>query len=88
MRYIQIQFEDLNDAFEEMEYLVEATELSHRIVRRKNGWYKVVPFNNKADQKDSICELNIRNVVGERMLNARRGAKSQRRHSGVKRPVS
>ena len=82
------KFDDLDAAFEEMEYLVRTTELSHRIVRRKDGRYRVIPLHNKYDLKGTICELNIRNVVGEGRLNARRGAKSQRRSSGKKRAVS
>jgi hypothetical protein len=88
MRYSISTFDDLDAAFEEMEYLVGQTELSHRIVRRKDGRYRVIPFHNKEDQKGTICELNIRNIVGERLIHIRRGTKSQRRHSGKKGAVS
>jgi hypothetical protein len=88
MRYSIVTFEDLDAAFEEMEYLVGQTEMSHRIIQRKDGRYRVIPFNNKDEQKGSICELNIRNIVGERLINLRRGTKSQRRHSGKKGAVS
>jgi hypothetical protein len=88
MRYSKTIFDDLDAAFEEMEYLVGQTELSHRIVRRKDGRYRVIPFRNKEDQKGTICELNIRNIVGERFIHIRRGTKSQRRHSGKKGAVS
>lgn len=88
MQYSIVTFDDLDAAFEEMEYLVGQTEMSHRIIRRKDGRYRVIPFNNKDEQKGSICELNIRNIVGERLINLRRGTKSQRRHSGKKGAVS
>ena len=87
-QYLEVSFDSLEDAFEEMEFLVGATELSHRICRRKDGRYRVVPFHNKEDEKDSVCELNIRNIVGERLLNIRRGTKSQKKRAGVKGSVS
>jgi len=88
MQYTVVKFDDLDAAFEEMTFLVGQTDLSHRIVRRKDGQYRVIPFNNNDDEKDSVCELNIRNVVGERLLNIRRGTKSQKKRAGVQRSVS
>ena len=80
-------FNDLEAAFEELEYLVGSEGRSHRIIRTKKGMYRVdrLGYNAKGE---IICELNIRNVVGERLINLQRGAKPQRRQSGTKRAVS
>ena len=82
------QFNDLEAAFEELEYLVGLEGRSHRIIKTKKGMYRVRPFDGYDSKGEIICELNIRNVVGERVLNLQRGAKSQRRQSGKKRSVS
>lgn len=81
-------FNDLEAAFEELEYLVGSEGRSHRIIRTKKGMYRVKPFDGYDAKGENICELNIRNVVGERLINLQRGAKPQRRQSGTKRAVS
>lgn len=75
---VEISFDDLEVAFEEMEYLVRETQLSHRICRRKDGRYRVIPFDNKKDEKESICELNCRNTMGERLINDKRRVRSEK----------
>lgn len=81
-------FNDLEAAFEELEYLVGSEGRSHRIIRTQKGMYRVRPFEGYSAQGEIICELNIRNVVGESEINARRGAKLKRRVKGAKRSVS
>ena len=80
-------FDDLEAAFEELEYLVGSEGRSHRIIRTIKGMYRVdrLGYNAKGE---IICELNIRNVVGERLINLQRGVKPKRRQSGKKRAVS
>ena len=82
------QFNDLEAAFEELEFLVGSEGRSHRIIRTTKGMYRVKPFDGYDAKGEVICELNIRNVVGERLINLQRGAKLKRRQSGKKRSVS
>lgn len=82
------QFNDLEAAFEELEFMVGSEGRSHRIIKTTKGMYRVRPFDGYDAKGEIICELNIRNVVGERILNLQRGVKSQRRQSGKKRSVS
>jgi len=82
------QFNDLEAAFEELEFLVGSEGRSHRIIRTTKGMYRVKRFDGYDAKGEVICELNIRNVVGERLINLQRGAKLKRRQSGKKRSVS
>ena len=82
------QFNDLEAAFEELEFLVGSEGRSHRIIRTTKGMYRVKLFDGYDAKGEVICELNIRNVVGERLINLQRGAKLKRRQSGKKRSVS
>ena len=82
------QFNDLEAAFEELEFLVGSEGRSHRIIRTTKGMYRVKPFDGYDAKGEVICELNIRNVVGERLINLQRGAKLKRRVKGAKRAVS
>jgi len=82
------QFNDLEAAFEELEFLVGSEGRSHRIIRTTKGMYRVKSFDGYDAKGEVICELNIRNVVGERLINLQRGAKLKRRQSGKKRSVS
>ena len=81
-------FNDLEAAFEELEFLVGSEGRSHRIIRTIKGMYRVRPFDGYDAKGEVICELNIRNVVGEREINIRRGAKLKRRVKGAERAVS
>jgi hypothetical protein len=85
---IEISFDDIEVAFEEMEYLVWETGLSHRVCRRKDGRYRVVPFDNKKDEKDSICELNCRNTVGDRLINDKRRIRTAKGRTRVQGALS
>jgi len=91
MRIMKTKFDDLEAAFEEMEYLVGETNLSHQIVssHNKEDVFIVVQKGNASKQGVIYCELNIRNIVGESLLNLRRGFKPERRRvSGIKRALS
>ena len=82
-----VRFSDPLAAFEEMEYLVKETGRSHVIKKTKRGMYYVRQKGAYGTRKGIVCELNIRNVVGEREINARRGVKPKGRVEGAKRAL-
>lgn len=83
-----VRFSDPFAAFDEMEYMVKETGRSHLIIKTKAGLYRVVQKGSQNTNKGIVCELNVRNVVGDREINARRGVKPKGRVEGVKRAVS
>ena len=83
-----VRFSDPFAAFDEMEYLVANTGRSHVIKRTKRGMYYVRHKGIQGTNEGIVCELNVRNVVGDREINARRGVKPKGRVEGAKRLVS
>lgn len=73
------RFENLQDAFEEMEFLTKTTGRTHRLYARKKNGYRVVEALNGVQSDKLIAELNCRNLIGEKEINTRRGLKIKKR---------
>ena len=71
-------FDDIADAFEEMEFLAKTTGRTHRLYAKKKG-YRVVEATNKVEPSKLIAELNCRNIVGEEEINHMRGHSLKKR---------
>jgi len=70
-------FNDLQVAFEEMEFLVKETGRTHMILHSvsKELPYRVIERHGWANPRHLVAELNCRNVVGDKIINKRRGKK-------------
>ena len=81
-----MRFTDLMAAFEEMEYLVQTTGRTFRIIHSgaNNPAYHVVQKSGSAKVPFLIAELNCRNVVGDEQIQKRRGRKTQKKMVGKK----
>ena len=67
-------FTDLEAAFEEMEFLVEETNKTHKLSYRENkNGYRVTVTGIPIKSELLICELNCRNLVGQKEINIARG---------------
>lgn len=71
----QSRFDDIDAAFEEMEFLTKTTGRTHQLLKRKKNGYRVVEAGCKGPTGEVIAELNCRNLIGESDINARRGFK-------------
>ena len=82
-------FTDIQAAFEEMEYLVETTGCTFRILHsgtKKQG-YHVVQKAGGAKVPFLVAELNCRNVIGDEQVQKRRGRKTQKNNVGKKETI-
>jgi hypothetical protein len=79
-----MRFTDLMAAFEEMEYLVQTTGRTFRIIHSGTNVpaYHVVQKAGSAKVPFLIAELNCRNVVGDEQIQKRRGRKTQKKSVG------
>ena len=79
-----MRFTDLMAAFEEMEYLVDITGRTFRIIHSgtKTPAYHVVQKAGGAKVPFLIAELNCRNVVGDEQIQKRRGRKIKKKAVG------
>ena len=70
-------FRELDVAFEEMEFLVKETGRTHMILHSasKDLPYRVIQRHGWANPQHLVAELNCRNVVGDAVINKRRGRK-------------
>lgn len=84
-----MRFTDLTAAFEEMEYLVQTTGRTFRIIRSgtKAPAYHVVQKSGGAKVPFLIAELNCRNLVGDEQIQKRRGRKTKKNTVGKRETI-
>ena len=79
-----VRFSDPLAAFEELEYLVKETGLSHRLFRNRKGQYVVIGNSYHPKKSTLVAELNCRNIHGNEMINKNRGEKMRQYKIGRK----
>ena len=79
------KFDNPLDAFEELEFLVKETGVTHRMFKKNSGKYFVNCSSYRPKSKlILVAELNCRNTVGNSKINERRGEKIRQSYAGKK----